>query len=123
MSDSISVIAVVRRTFDLYARQASLLLPAAVCLVGVVGMVVALSSNHARGLALLGLIVTVAALALFTGVVVQIVHFAGVPGRIGRVWRVDVLKNRGPGVLAGEPRASCGLPTDASVAQGAKSRP
>jgi hypothetical protein len=36
MSGSISVTAFVRRTLDLYARQASLLLPTAVCLVGVV---------------------------------------------------------------------------------------
>lgn len=73
MSDPISITAVVRRTFDLYARQASLLLPAAVCLAGVVGVVGALSNKHSRGLSLLGLIVTVAALALFTGVVVQVV--------------------------------------------------
>jgi hypothetical protein len=90
MSGSISVTAVVCRTFDLYARQASRLLPAAVCLVGVVGVVGALSSKHAHGLALLGLIVTVAALALFTGVVVQIVVEAR-DGRsdvsIGRVLR------------------------------------
>jgi hypothetical protein len=90
MSGSISVTAVVRRTFDLYARQASLLLPAAVCFVGVVSVLGDLPSKHAPGLALLGLTVTVAALALFTGVVVQIVVEAR-DGRsdvsIGRVLR------------------------------------
>jgi hypothetical protein len=73
MSGSISVIAIVRRTFELYVRQASLLLPAAVCLVGVAVVLGGLSSNRAGGLSLLELLVTVAALALFTGVVVQIV--------------------------------------------------
>jgi hypothetical protein len=73
MSRSISVIAIVRRTSKVYFAQASLLLPPAVCLAGLLRILDVMPIKHSRVLALLILLAILIAVTLFTGVVVQIV--------------------------------------------------
>jgi hypothetical protein len=73
MSRSISITTIVRRTFKIYAAQASLLLPVAVCLVGVLRILEAMPVRRVSGLALVVLLAGFVAVMMFTGIVVQVV--------------------------------------------------
>jgi hypothetical protein len=73
MRRSISVIAIVRHTLEVYVAQAPLLLPLAVCLAGLLRILDVMPAKHSGVLALLILLAILFAVTLFTGVVVQIV--------------------------------------------------
>ncbi len=73
MGSSIDVGAVMRRTFEIYVDQASVLMPAAAVVVGIAVVLNFLLIAAAPGLALIGTIITLVATTLFTGMVVELV--------------------------------------------------
>lgn len=73
MNRSIDIGSVISRTFKIYADQASVLLPAAAVLFVVIGIVSALLVAVAPVLGLISLIITFVGVALFTGMVVELV--------------------------------------------------
>jgi hypothetical protein len=73
MSNRLGVGAVIRRVFDIYADQYSVLLPASAVVFVITGIVSALLVAAAPGLALLALLLSLIATTLFTGMVVELV--------------------------------------------------
>jgi hypothetical protein len=73
MSNRLDVGAVIRRVFDIYVDQYSVLLPASAVVFVISGIVSALLVAAAPGLALLALLLSLIATTLFTGMVVELV--------------------------------------------------
>jgi hypothetical protein len=73
MSNRLDVGAVIRRVFDIYVDQYSVLLPASAVVFVITGLVSALLVAAAPGLALLALLLSLIATTLFTGMVVELV--------------------------------------------------
>jgi hypothetical protein len=73
MSNRLDVGAVIRRVFDIYVDQYSVLLPASAVVFVITGLVSALLIAAAPGLALLALLLSLIATTLFTGMVVELV--------------------------------------------------
>jgi hypothetical protein len=73
MSDRLDVGGVIRRVFDIYVEQASVLLPASAVVFVVTGIVSALLVAAAPGLAIIALLLSLVAEYLFTGMVVELV--------------------------------------------------
>ena len=73
MSNRLDVGAVIRRVFDTYVDQYSVLLPASAVVFVITGLVSALLVAAAPGLALLALLLSLIATTLFTGMVVELV--------------------------------------------------
>jgi hypothetical protein len=73
MSRSIDIGAVISRTFEIYVDQASVLMPAAAVVFVFSGLLTILLIAAAPGLVVLGLIISVIATMLFTGMVVGLV--------------------------------------------------
>jgi hypothetical protein len=73
MTDRLDVGAVIRRVFDIYVDQYSVLLPASAVVFVITGLVSALLVAAAPGLALLALLLSLIATTLFTGMVVELV--------------------------------------------------
>jgi hypothetical protein len=73
MSNRLDVGAVIRRVFDIYVDQYSVLLPASAVVFVITGIVSALLVAAAPGLALIALLLSLIAGTLFTGMVVELV--------------------------------------------------
>jgi hypothetical protein len=73
MNDRLQVGGVIRRVFDIYVEQASVLLPASAVVFVITGIVSALLVAAAPGLALVALLISLVANTLFTGMVVELV--------------------------------------------------
>jgi len=73
MTNRLDVGAVIRRVFDIYVDQYSVLLPASAVVFVITGLVSALLVAAAPGLALLALLLSLIATTLFTGMVVELV--------------------------------------------------
>jgi hypothetical protein len=73
MTDRLDVGAVIRRVFDIYVDQYSVLLPASAVVFVITGIVSALLVAAAPGLALIALLLSLIAGTLFTGMVVELV--------------------------------------------------
>jgi hypothetical protein len=73
MTNRLDVGAVIRRVFDIYVDQYSVLLPASAVVFVITGLVSALLIAAAPGLALLALLLSLVATTLFTGMVVELV--------------------------------------------------
>ena len=73
MNRSIDIGSVISRTFSIYADQASVLLPAAAVVFVVVGIVDAVLVAVAPVLLLIGFILSLVAITLYTGMVVELV--------------------------------------------------
>jgi hypothetical protein len=73
MNQSIDVGAVIRRTFQIYVDQASVLMPAAAVVFAISGILSVVLIAASPALALLAVIVSFVATALFTGMVVELV--------------------------------------------------
>ena len=73
MQARLDVGAVIRRVFDIYVDQASVLMPAAAAVFAVTGILATLLIAASPGLALVSLLVSVVAITLFTGMVVELV--------------------------------------------------
>ena len=73
MNRSIDIGSVISRTFGIYADQASVLLPAAAVVFVVVGIIDAVLVAIAPVLLLIGFILSLVAVTLFTGMVVELV--------------------------------------------------
>lgn len=73
MTNRLDVGAVIRRVFDTYVDQYSVLLPASAVVFVITGLVSALLVAAAPGLALLALLLSLIATTLFTGMVVELV--------------------------------------------------
>jgi hypothetical protein len=73
MTDRLDVGAVIRRVFDIYVDQYSVLLPASAVVFVITGIVSALLVAAASGLALIALLLSLIAGTLFTGMVVELV--------------------------------------------------
>jgi hypothetical protein len=73
MNNRLDVGAVIRRVFDIYVDQYSVLLPASAVVFVITGLVSALLVAAAPGLALLALLLSLIATTLFTGMVVELV--------------------------------------------------
>jgi hypothetical protein len=73
MQQRLDVGAVVRRVFQIYVDQAPVLMPAAAVVFVISGILSALLVAASPGLALLALLISLVATALFTGMVVQLV--------------------------------------------------
>ncbi len=73
MSTQIDVGAIVRRTFQIYVDQASVLMPAAAVVFVISGVLSVLLIAAAPALALVALIISLVASTLFTGMVVELV--------------------------------------------------
>jgi len=73
MNRSIDIGSVISRTFKIYADQASVLLPAAAVVFVFVGIVDAVLVAIAPALLLVGFIISLVAVTLFTGMVVELV--------------------------------------------------
>jgi hypothetical protein len=73
MNRSIDIGSVISRTFSIYADQASVLLPAAAVVFVVVGIIDAVLVAIAPVLLLIGFIISLVAITLFTGMVVELV--------------------------------------------------
>ncbi len=73
MQTRIDVGAVIRRVFDIYVDQASVLMPAAAAVFAVTGILSSVLIAAAAGLALVSLLLSVIAITLFTGMVVELV--------------------------------------------------
>jgi hypothetical protein len=73
MTERLDVGGVIRRVFDIYVDQASVLLPASAVVFVITGIVTALLVAAASGLALLALLLSLVATTLFTGMVVELV--------------------------------------------------
>jgi hypothetical protein len=73
MGNRLDVGAVIRRVFDTYVDQYSVLLPASAVVFVITGLVSALLVAAAPGLALLALLLSLIATTLFTGMVVELV--------------------------------------------------
>ena len=73
MSSRVDVGAVVRRTFEIYVDQASVLMPAAAVVFVISGILTALLIAASPALGLIGFIISLVASTLFTGMVVELV--------------------------------------------------
>ncbi len=73
MGERLEVGAVIRRVFDIYVEQASVLLPASAVVFVITGIVSALLVAAAPGLAVIALLLSLVAGTLFTGMVVELV--------------------------------------------------
>jgi len=73
MNRSIDIGSVISRTFNIYADQASVLLPAAAVVFVMVGIIDAVLVAVAPVLLLIGFIISLVAITLFTGMVVELV--------------------------------------------------
>jgi hypothetical protein len=73
MTDRLDAGAVIRRVFDIYVDQYSVLLPASAVVFVITGIVSALLVAAAPGLALIALLLSLIAGTLFTGMVVELV--------------------------------------------------
>jgi hypothetical protein len=73
LHSSIDVGAIVRRTFQIYVDQASVLMPAAAVVFAISGVLRVALSAASPGLALIGFLVSIVATTLFTGMVVELV--------------------------------------------------
>ncbi len=73
MGHSLSVGAIIRRTFDIYFDQAPVLLPAAAVVFVFTGILTTLLIGAAPALGLLALVIALAATTLFTGMIVELV--------------------------------------------------
>jgi hypothetical protein len=73
MTNRLDVGAVIRRVFDIYVDQYSVLLPASAVVFVITGIVSALLVAAAPGLALIALLLSLIAGTLFTGMVVELV--------------------------------------------------
>ncbi len=73
MSSRVDVGAVVRRTFEIYVDQASVLMPAAAVVFVISGILTAVLVAASPALGLVGFIITLVASTLFTGMVVELV--------------------------------------------------
>jgi hypothetical protein len=73
MNERLDVGGVIRRVFDIYVDQASVLLPASAVVFVITGIVTALLVAAAPGLAILALLLSLVATTLFTGMVVELV--------------------------------------------------
>jgi hypothetical protein len=73
MTERLDVGGVIRRVFDIYVEQASVLLPASAVVFVITGIVSALLVAAAPGLAVLALLLSLVAGTLFTGMVVELV--------------------------------------------------
>jgi hypothetical protein len=73
MNERLQVGGVIRRVFDIYVEQASVLLPASAVVFVITGIVSALLVAAAPGLALVALLISLVANTLFTGMVVELV--------------------------------------------------
>ncbi len=73
MNDSIDVGGVIRRVFNIYVDQAPVLLPAAAVVFVISGILTGVLVAASPGLAIVGLIISVVASMLFTGMVVELV--------------------------------------------------
>lgn len=73
MSERLDVGGVIRRVFDIYVDQAPVLLPASAVVFVITGIVTALLVAASPGLALLALLLSLVAMTLFTGMVVELV--------------------------------------------------
>jgi hypothetical protein len=74
MVDRLDVGGVIRRVFDIYVEQASVLLPASAVVFVITGIVSALLVAAAPGLAIIALLLSLVAGTLFTGMVVELVN-------------------------------------------------
>jgi hypothetical protein len=70
---SIDVGAVARRTFQIYVDQAPVLMPAAAVVFAISGVLRVVLTSASPGLGLLGLLISLVATTLFTGMVVELV--------------------------------------------------
>jgi len=73
MDHTLSVGAIIRRTFDIYFDQAPVLLPAAAVVFVFTGILTTLLIGAAPALGLLALVIALAATTLFTGMIVELV--------------------------------------------------
>jgi len=73
MSDRLNVGGVIRRVFDVYVDQASVLLPASAVVFVITGILSAVLVAAASGLAVVALLLSLVATTLFTGMVVELV--------------------------------------------------
>ncbi len=73
MNRSLDVGAVIRRVFDIYVDQASVLMPAAAVVFVFTGILTAVLVAASSGLALLAVLIGLVATTLFTGMVVELV--------------------------------------------------
>jgi hypothetical protein len=73
MNGSLDVGAVIRRVFDIYIDQASVLMPAAAVVFVISGILTAVLVAAAPALALVAVIVSLVAITLFTGMIVELV--------------------------------------------------
>jgi hypothetical protein len=73
MTERLDVGGVIRRVFDIYVEQASVLLPASAVVFVITGIVSALLVAAAPGLAIIALLLSLVAGTLFTGMVVELV--------------------------------------------------
>ena len=73
MQTRLDVGAVIRRVFDIYVDQAAVLMPAAAAVFAVTGILATLLIAASPGLGLVSLLVSVVAITLFTGMVVELV--------------------------------------------------
>jgi Uncharacterised protein family (UPF0259) len=73
MAERLDVGGVIRRVFDIYVEQASVLLPASAVVFVISGIVSALLVAAAPGLAIIALLLSLIAGTLFTGMVVELV--------------------------------------------------
>jgi Uncharacterised protein family (UPF0259) len=73
MSDRLNVGGVIRRVFDIYVEQASVLLPASAVVFVVTGILSAVLVAAAPGLVIVALLLSLIANTLFTGMVVELV--------------------------------------------------
>ena len=72
-NQAIRVAAVIRRTFRIYVDQAPVLMPAAAVVFAISGVLGSVLIASSPGLASLALVIRVLALALFTGMIVELV--------------------------------------------------
>jgi hypothetical protein len=73
MNGSLDVGAVIRRVFDIYIDQASVLMPAAAVVFVISGILAAALVAAAPALALVAVIISLVAITLFTGMIVELV--------------------------------------------------
>jgi hypothetical protein len=73
LSNSIDVGGIIRRTFQIYVDQASVLMPAAAVVFVISGILGVLLIAASKGLGFVALVITLVATTLFTGMVVELV--------------------------------------------------
>jgi hypothetical protein len=73
LNNSIDVGGIIRRTFQIYVDQASVLMPAAAVVFVISGILGVLLIAASKGLAFFALVITLVATTLFTGMVVELV--------------------------------------------------